>query len=74
MCFQKKDEKRNVEIDFEPISKIKAPIKKGENVGCLKIFEKGVLIGAVNVLSNENVSEKTYFDYISDIGSNWSLI
>ena len=72
--FSKREEKRNVEVNFEPISLIKAPIRKGDVVGKLKIFEKGVLISSVNVLSNENIDQKTYFDHISDIGRNWNLI
>lgn len=72
--FSKRDEKRNVEINFEPKSIIKAPIKKGELVGKLKIYENGVLINSVGVLSNENIAEKTYFDYIKDVVNNWSLL
>lgn len=72
--FNKRDEKRSVNIDFEPFELIKAPVEKGQMVGCLKIYENGVLIGSVNVVANENVEMKTYFDYINDIGSNWAII
>ncbi len=72
--FTKKDEKRSIEIDFNPLSKIKAPISKGEILGQLLIYEGGIQIDSINVISNENVKEKTYFDVINDIGQNWGLI
>ena len=72
--FSKRDEQRSVNIDFEPIDMVKAPIEKGEKVGVIKVYEKGVLIGSVNVIANESVSLKTYFDYINDIGKNWALV
>lgn len=72
--FSKKGDKRSVEINFSPREKIKAPIRKGEAVGELYIYEKGIEIGKINVLSNEDVLEKTYFDVIKDISKNWALI
>jgi D-alanyl-D-alanine carboxypeptidase (penicillin-binding protein 5/6) len=72
--FSKKDEKRSVEIDFTPINKIKAPIYKGEVLGQLLIYENGIQIDAINVLSNEEVKAKTYFDVIIGIGEHFSII
>ena len=71
--FSKKNTKTNVEINFEPIKSIKAPIKKGEKVGVLRVYENNIEIGSVNVLANETVLEKTYFDIINDIVDNWSI-
>lgn len=72
--FSKKDQKRGVELDFIPIDKIKAPIHIGDIVGKLNIYENGILIGSINVLSNENVNNKTYFDIINDISTSWGVI
>ncbi len=72
--FSLKTQKRSVEIDFEPLSKVKAPIEKGEKVGILQIYEDNKLITSINVLANENVLAKTYFDRIIDISNNWALI
>ena len=72
--FSEKSQKRSVEIDFEPCEKIKAPINKGDIVGKIFVYENNVEIATVNVLANENVAEKTYFDVIKDIGKNWALI
>lgn len=72
--FCKKGEKRSVEIDFKPLSRVKAPIYKGDVVGTLNVYENGVEIAVINVLSNEDVLQKTYFDVINDIGRNWAII
>lgn len=71
--FTHNNKKRSVEIDFEPIEKLKAPINKGDIVGRIVIFENNIEIDSVNVLSNENISQKTYFDYIDNIIENWAL-
>ena len=72
--FSKKGEKRAIEINFNPKNKVLAPINRGDIVGELCIFENNVLISSTNVLANENVLEKTYFDIIKDISNNWALI
>lgn len=72
--FSKKNEQRNIDMDFKPHEKVKAPIIKGDMVGELIIYEKGIEIGRVNVLANEDVFSKTYFDYINDVCCNWGII
>ncbi len=71
--FGKKNTKRSIEIDFEPSKKVCAPIIKGEKVGVLRAFENGKEIGFVNVVANETIMQKTYFDVIKDIANNWSI-
>lgn len=70
----KKGQSRNFEFVFEPSENIKAPVKIGEIVGKLNVYENGVLISSVNVLSNEEVLRKTYFDVIKDAQLNWNII
>ncbi len=72
--FSSKQEKRSVEINFTPLEKIKAPVKQGDKIGLLKVFENGVEISHVNVIAGENIYEKTYFDEIYDITKNWAII
>lgn len=72
--FSHKNEKRAVEIEFTPTTRVKAPIKKGEVVGQLNVYENGKEIDCVNVIANESILQKTYFDVITDIGKNWALI
>lgn len=72
--FCKKNEQRAFEIDFNPVEKVKAPIYKGDILGVVSIYENGLEIDKVNVLANEDVLSKTYFDYVLDISNNWALI
>lgn len=69
-----KNQKRFIESDFVPYEKIKAPINKGDILGVVNLYENSVKIGEVNVVSNENVLEKTYFDVIKDLIKKWSFI
>ena len=72
--FSKKNDKRAVDIDFEPITKVKAPINKGDVVGVLRVYENSVEIACINVLANESILQKTYFEIIQGIGNEWSFI
>lgn len=68
--FSERSQREDVVIDFQP-NAIKAPVKKGDVVGRLKIFKDKIEYKSVDVISLEDVLEKTYFDYIVDIGNNW---
>ncbi len=72
--FTKKNEQRNVEIDFTPNANIKAPLYKGDCVGQLNVYENGIEIFSVKVLANEDVLAKTYFDVLKDIGKLWGVL
>ncbi len=72
--FSKKNEKRAVDLDFEPIEKIKAPVNKGDVIGKIRVYENSIEIACINVLANEDILQKTYFDNILDIGKVWALI
>ena len=72
--FCQKNQKRAIELSFEPNEKVCAPIVKGNVVGKLVAYENGVEIDCVNVLANQTILEKTYFDNVKNIISNWSLI
>ena len=67
--FGKKNYNEKVTIDFEPISKVKAPIKKGDNVGVFKVYKNNVLIAEINALACENLDKKGILDYAKDIAS-----
>ena len=70
--FSKRDEKAKITIDFTPY-KVKAPLKKGDEVGELKIFKDGVEYKTVKAYINCDVDRKTYFDYIKDVASFWTI-
>ena len=71
--FGKRNQKENVSIDFEQLTE-KAPLKKGDIVGRLKVFKDNVEYQCVDVICLHDVNEKTYFDYILDVSNNWSFV
>ena len=72
--FSKKGVERSVEIDFQPSSSVKAPVKKGDLVGEIIVYEKGIEISRVNVVANEDILSKTFFDILCDIGEKWAIV
>lgn len=72
--FSSKNQKRSVEINFIPNKNIKAPIKKGDLLGEIIIYENNIEIGKLKALSNEDIENKTYFDIIYDITNNWAIL
>lgn len=71
--FAPKTEKISVEINFEPLNDVIAPVLKGDLVGHLKIYRDGELVSSVNVLSNEDIYKMTYFDFVKKIIEDWAI-
>lgn len=72
--FSRKNETRSVEIDFLPKEIIKAPLYKGEILGTINIYENNIQIASINVLANEDILSKTYFDIVKDVTNSWPII
>ncbi len=72
--FAKKGEKVSVEVNFEPLTNVKAPVLKGDIVGKLVVYKDAKEIGIVNVIAGEDILEQTYFDCVKDIINNWALV
>ncbi|MBQ6727471.1 MAG: D-alanyl-D-alanine carboxypeptidase [Clostridia bacterium] len=72
--LNKKHEKRSFELDFIPDKNVKAPVYTNDIIGVLDIYENGVKIDSVAVKAAEDIKVKTYFDILSDISANWSVV
>ncbi len=72
--FSEKGTERAIELNFIPLDKVKAPVKKGEIIGKLIVYENNVEINSVNVIANEDILEATFFDVINDIINDWPII
>lgn len=68
--FSERNKKENVTIDFKP-DKVVAPVKKGDRVGELIVYRDNVEYKRVKAQAVEDVSKKTYFDYVKNIGEKW---
>ncbi len=71
--FSKKSETHSIEIVVNPKGSIVAPIIKGEILGEICVYEKGVLVGKTDIIANENVAKKSYFGAVEDVIENWGL-
>lgn len=72
--FSYKNQKRAFEIDFLPLKKtIKAPIKKGDVVGKLVVYENSREILSTTVLANENIEKETFLDVLYKVVKKWSI-
>ncbi len=71
--FSKMNEKRSFELQFVQNNNILSPVKKGQVVGKLYVYENSICIYEVNVLANENIDKKEYFDNVNDVIENWCL-
>ena len=71
-CFilSKKNEKSTVDIEYQ-LYNVKAPINKGDCVGVATVYNNGVEVEKVKLLSLYSVDKMNYFDVIFEIATNW---
>ena len=72
--FTEKNKKCSFDFDFNLDKSIKAPIVKNQVLGELNIYEKGVLIDTVKIVSMQDLESKSYLDCIIEAFYNWSLL
>lgn len=54
------------------LKKVKAPCKKGDAVGELRIYKSGVEIDCVPIIAYENVKEANIFDCLKEVAEEWN--
>lgn len=62
-----------VEVHYELVDKIKAPMKKGDVVGEIIVTDNNFVIAEIPVVLAEDVSKLNYKDSISKIVDNWNF-
>lgn len=73
-AFGKIGEKHEYEIVTSFNENLTAPIIKGEIVGKISVYEKGVEIYSTNVIADENADALSYGKALEKIGRNWSTV
>ncbi|MBQ7164347.1 MAG: D-alanyl-D-alanine carboxypeptidase, partial [Clostridia bacterium] len=71
--FAKKNEEENFRIDFEPFPDIKAPVKKGDEMGELIVYKDNEEKARVKCLANTDVDRKPYFGFVTDVMNGWAI-
>lgn len=71
LCAFGKKGSVDCKVEFDVVENVKAPICKGDVVGLAKLIDaNGSVVSQVELVSNADVLEKTYWDYIREIIAN----
>ncbi|MBR5226660.1 MAG: hypothetical protein IKV69_01140, partial [Clostridia bacterium] len=65
------EEKLKVNVEIEVPEVLKAPLKKEEVVGQVKVYLDGKLLFSDEVLTREAVRKDSIFSFVKDIVKNW---
>lgn len=71
--FCKRGEQTDITTEFVCNSQPKAPVKKGDALGEIRVYKEGILYDVVPVISLEKVGKATYFDRIRDVARGWNF-
>ncbi len=63
----KKNSENDIKIEINGNLNINAPVRKNTKIGELKVFYDDKCISEIDILTNENIREKTVFDYIYEM-------
>lgn len=66
-----KEEKENISVKLDYIKTLDAPIKANEKVGIANIYINDNLVAQTNILTKENIENKSFYSYINNIFKNW---
>lgn len=72
--FVSRDDTEKYEIKFELPQSVKAPVRKGDNVGKAYVVKDGVIVDTVEIVANEDVERMSLFDAIGEIAKNWATV
>ncbi|MBE7085364.1 MAG: D-alanyl-D-alanine carboxypeptidase [Clostridiales bacterium] len=69
--FFKRGESADIALEIKP-NKLHAPIEKGEKVGEVIVYNKGIEVDKIPLIAGENVKKANLFDRFRDVGKNWT--
>ena len=70
-AFMRRGEKPNITLESKLIN-VKAPVAKDESIGELIIYQDGVELDRVELLSDRIVKKANLFDRLQEIGEKWT--
>ena len=68
-----KTDKQEIVTEIKIEKQIKAPVKKGDKLGCVYIAAGGKIIGEVDIVAKEDVAKVTILDNLGKIAENYFL-
>lgn len=73
VVFTKRGENVNVDSQLCLDSVKKAPVRKGDVVGEIRLFRDGVEFDRIPVVAAENVEKANYWDSVMDVARDWNF-
>ena len=70
-AFNRRGEKGNITLETRLFA-VKAPIKKGQTVGEVFVYNNGVEVEKIALLAAENVEKANLFDRIQYVAKDWN--
>ena len=64
-----KEEKANIKTEIELPSEIKAPVEKGQKIGCIKILNKDTVINEIPIVAQKSINKLTVGEIFMKIAS-----
>ena len=74
-CYviDKKGNNSEIELKYEIVEKVDAPIKQGDVLGRIIVLKNGVVCDEIEVISMNDVSKQNYRDVLTKIINGWEL-
>jgi D-alanyl-D-alanine carboxypeptidase (penicillin-binding protein 5/6) len=72
--FVKRGDKSDTHIEFEFHEGVKAPIKAGDKVGVVHIFQNSIEIDCIPLVASINIDKAGYFDILKLIAKDWNFV
>ncbi len=72
-AFTKKGEKVNYTYEIKQFDNLRAPIKEGQTVGEVVVYNGGVEVKKIDLVSTKTVAKRNLFDTIKDIFDSWRI-
>lgn len=58
-------------VNIDVLNKVKAPIKKGEKVGTIKVSRNGAVVKEIDLIVSQDINPLKYSESLKEIISNW---
>ena len=71
--FSKKGEEQALQIEIKMKDKVKAPVKVGDKVGEIVVYQNSVEIDRIGIVANEQVEKAGFYDRLKEIAENYKF-
>lgn len=70
--FCKKGEESEITVDYSLSDELKAPVKRGDEVGYATVYNRGIEIGKTRIICAQDALKYTWWDAVRESAGNWN--